>query len=311
MDCLACSIQRGRRWRGAGRGGSGRIRMRDDRVFPPAFEPATMVRAGHRQFDDRAGEAGQLTGACGDAFTPFLRQRSGLAGRCAAPPARDGAGCRVPGEDSPCRRGDARAAGEMAAWLPETAGPLRQGTAGGQGNGHAWREGQQPEPPDSSGRGCPAGRFVRVREENGQASLGKASKGETGHARASLTPGQERPVLAASVSTKMPLSMQHASIRLLTTETPGCTLWNELSQYAATCCRVDLTGRSISVAASFRVTVNLEEPEYAVLSALSGKHRVSLAWLGRQAIIEFLERHEDEKVQLPLILSAASRPADD
>ena len=65
------------------------------------------------------------------------------------------------------------------------------------------------------------------------------------------------------------------------------------------------------MAASFRVTVNLEEPEYAVLSALSGKHRVSLAWLGRQAIIEFLERHEDEKVQLPLILSAASRPADD
>ena len=65
------------------------------------------------------------------------------------------------------------------------------------------------------------------------------------------------------------------------------------------------------MAASFRVTVNLEEPEYAVLSALSGKHRVSLAWLGRQAIIEFLERHEDEEVQLPLMLSAARRSADD
>ena len=63
--------------------------------------------------------------------------------------------------------------------------------------------------------------------------------------------------------------------------------------------------------ASFRVTVNLEESEYAVLSALSGKHRVSLAWLGRQAIIEFLERHEDEQVQLPLILSTVRRPADD
>ena len=65
------------------------------------------------------------------------------------------------------------------------------------------------------------------------------------------------------------------------------------------------------MAASFRVTVNLEEPEYAVLSALSGKHRVSLAWLGRQAIIEFLERHEEEEIQLPLMLSAARRSADD
>ncbi len=65
------------------------------------------------------------------------------------------------------------------------------------------------------------------------------------------------------------------------------------------------------MAASFRVTVNLEEPEYAVLSGLSGKHRVSLAWLGRQAIIEFLERHEEEEIQLPLMLSAARRSADD
>ena len=63
------------------------------------------------------------------------------------------------------------------------------------------------------------------------------------------------------------------------------------------------------MAASFRVTVNLEEPEYTVLSALSGKHRVSLAWLGRQAIIEFLERHEEE-VQLPLILSSERRSED-
>ncbi|MDE0055869.1 MAG: hypothetical protein OXH92_02465 [Bryobacterales bacterium] len=65
------------------------------------------------------------------------------------------------------------------------------------------------------------------------------------------------------------------------------------------------------MAANFRVTVNLEESEYAVLSALSGKHRVSLAWLGRQAIIEFLERHEGEEVQLPLILSTARQSVDD
>lgn len=64
------------------------------------------------------------------------------------------------------------------------------------------------------------------------------------------------------------------------------------------------------MAANFRVTVNLEEPEYTVLSALSGKHRVSLAWLGRQAIIEFLERHEERELQLPLILSSERRSVD-
>ena len=62
------------------------------------------------------------------------------------------------------------------------------------------------------------------------------------------------------------------------------------------------------VAARNRVTVNLEDREYAELSALSDRHRVSLAWLGRQAIIEFLERRESEDLQLPLILSS-ERPS--
>ena len=63
------------------------------------------------------------------------------------------------------------------------------------------------------------------------------------------------------------------------------------------------------VAAKNRVTINLEDREYAELSALSDKHRVSLAWLGRQAIIEFLERRESEDLQLPLNLSSERRPA--
>ena len=58
------------------------------------------------------------------------------------------------------------------------------------------------------------------------------------------------------------------------------------------------------MAAKYRVTVNLEESEYRVLSALSGKHRVSLAWLVRRAIIELLERHEENGLQLPLMLSS-------
>ena len=60
------------------------------------------------------------------------------------------------------------------------------------------------------------------------------------------------------------------------------------------------------MAANFRVTVNLEETEFKELSAISQKHRVSLAWLGRKAMIEFLERFEQEELQLPLILSPES-----
>lgn len=60
------------------------------------------------------------------------------------------------------------------------------------------------------------------------------------------------------------------------------------------------------MATKHRVTINIDEREFRQLTALSDKHRVSLAWLGRQAIIEFLERHEDEELQLPLSL----RPKD-
>ena len=62
------------------------------------------------------------------------------------------------------------------------------------------------------------------------------------------------------------------------------------------------------MAAKHRVTVNLEDREYQELSALSDKHRVSLAWLGREAIIEFLERTDKEELQLPLnLLSGRDR----
>lgn len=66
--------------------------------------------------------------------------------------------------------------------------------------------------------------------------------------------------------------------------------------------------QSFPVAAKHRVTVNLEDREYAELSALSDKYRVSLAWLGRRAIIELLERSESEGLQLPLDLSSETRP---
>lgn len=61
--------------------------------------------------------------------------------------------------------------------------------------------------------------------------------------------------------------------------------------------------------AKHRLTVNLADQEYKELSALSATHRVSLAWLGRQAIIDFLERYQNEELQLSLALSSETRTA--
>lgn len=65
------------------------------------------------------------------------------------------------------------------------------------------------------------------------------------------------------------------------------------------------------MSAKHRVTVNLAEREYEELAALSHKNRVSLAWLGRQAIIEFLDRYAGEERQLPLNLSLREKRTDE
>ncbi|MDP2618846.1 MAG: hypothetical protein Q8P46_01495 [Hyphomicrobiales bacterium] len=58
-----------------------------------------------------------------------------------------------------------------------------------------------------------------------------------------------------------------------------------------------------------RISVGLSEREYAELLTLSEKHRVSMAWLGRQAIIEFLDRYANAERQLPLNLPSEKRTA--
>lgn len=64
------------------------------------------------------------------------------------------------------------------------------------------------------------------------------------------------------------------------------------------------------MAAKRRVTVNLTDREYQQLSVLSQKNRVSLAWLGRQAIIEFLDRYANGQQQLPLEFGPKAREDD-
>lgn len=58
------------------------------------------------------------------------------------------------------------------------------------------------------------------------------------------------------------------------------------------------------MASKSRVTVNLSGAEYKELSAIAGKLRVSMAWVGRQALLEYIERARQDGLQLPLGLPA-------
>lgn len=55
-----------------------------------------------------------------------------------------------------------------------------------------------------------------------------------------------------------------------------------------------------------RITVSLSESDHAALSALAERHDVSLSWLTRKAVTDFLERYENEELQLPLGLGRAA-----
>ena len=52
-----------------------------------------------------------------------------------------------------------------------------------------------------------------------------------------------------------------------------------------------------------RLSVGLSENEARELLALKERHNVSMAWIGRQAILEFIEKYTNETVQLPLRLT--------
>ena len=51
-----------------------------------------------------------------------------------------------------------------------------------------------------------------------------------------------------------------------------------------------------------RMSVGLTSAELTELTRLKNRHQVSMAWLGRQAIIEFLEKYKNEDTPLPLTL---------
>lgn len=55
-----------------------------------------------------------------------------------------------------------------------------------------------------------------------------------------------------------------------------------------------------------RLSINLPDGEYAELAVLADKHNVSMAWIGRKAINDFLERYRGRQLQLPLMFSEPS-----
>ena len=58
------------------------------------------------------------------------------------------------------------------------------------------------------------------------------------------------------------------------------------------------------MAAKTRFSVALNVNEYAELATMAERHRVSMAWLVRNAVAEFLDRYRDEEdAQLPLRLT--------
>ena len=56
-----------------------------------------------------------------------------------------------------------------------------------------------------------------------------------------------------------------------------------------------------------RVTVSVDERDYEQLATLADEHRVSLAWLVRYAVADFLERYRQEQLELPLELTGGRR----
>lgn len=56
-----------------------------------------------------------------------------------------------------------------------------------------------------------------------------------------------------------------------------------------------------------RISLNLAPEEYREVTAMAENARVSKAWIGRQALIEFLERYRSHDLQIPLDLVRTSQ----
>lgn len=58
---------------------------------------------------------------------------------------------------------------------------------------------------------------------------------------------------------------------------------------------------------NIRLSVGLRSEDYDEVMRLAERHDVSAAWLGRQAMVEFLEKYRDAQSLLPLGLKRTSQ----
>ncbi len=56
-----------------------------------------------------------------------------------------------------------------------------------------------------------------------------------------------------------------------------------------------------------RISISLADDEYAELSDIATNSRISMAWLARQALIEFLERQRKRRAPAPIPVQAVQR----
>jgi hypothetical protein len=87
-----------------------------------------------------------------------------------------------------------------------------------------------------------------------------------------------------------------------------------LQHNASGCCNLPqcpkreetVTPKPKSGSSKNRLSVSVTDSELTELLSLKDRHRVSVAWLGRQAIVEFIAKYREEHVQLPLKLTMRS-----
>ena len=58
-----------------------------------------------------------------------------------------------------------------------------------------------------------------------------------------------------------------------------------------------------------RIAANLTDIEFGELAAMAEKYDVSLSWLSRKAILDFIDRYRVEQLQLPLRLEQTGTSA--
>jgi len=59
-----------------------------------------------------------------------------------------------------------------------------------------------------------------------------------------------------------------------------------------------------------RLTLNLDDEEYRELAELAERNNLSMAWIGRKAVLDLLARNRDASLRLPLKFAEIAETAE-